>query len=343
MTDQQPVQQPSMSHRILVTVGKVAAYLALFLGCQTLLVTIFTAVITAQLMTTSGITSQEQLLQMVYPRVLASSTLLTLFSGLLTILILFIVYKVRGKTLGEAFWIRKVPARTLLAGPTMVPALYLAVTMFLMLLPSSLLAEYEEASAMLAEDVGIIPFISMVLISPIAEELIFRGLIMTRLTYVLQPMGAVILSAAIFGACHGELVWFCYAFLLGMVFGLMDMKAGSILPSIATHISFNLVGQIFSTCSVLLPPGTYEVVLMVGLVALAIFLPMTNRRAVSAVFMGPVRIPDVAAAPARPKAKVSMPQAAQVPQAQQPAPLQWDSGNTTVTWSNTEFVADPWL
>lgn len=76
--------------------------------------------------------------------------------------------------------------------------------------------------------------------------MIFRGLIQSRLAHALPGWPAVVLSALLFALCHGQPVWMGYAFVLGMVLGIMAWRADSILPSILTHIVFNAIGQVLS-------------------------------------------------------------------------------------------------
>ena len=53
---------------------------------------------------------------------------------------------------------------------------------------------------------------------------------------------AALISALLFGVCHGQFLWFVYAFLLGFLFSRIRMTTGSILPTIAAHLVFNLIG-----------------------------------------------------------------------------------------------------
>ena len=124
---------------------------------------------------------------------------------------------------------------------------------------------------------GVIGIVAVVLVAPVVEEFIFRGLIMTRLAQAMPGWLAAALSAAIFGLCHGHPVWFAYTFVLGVLFGLMDLRLGSIWPSILAHMVFNGVGQILD----LLPED--DVVIMgayLVLVAAAVVLPVLAWREV---------------------------------------------------------------
>ena len=123
----------------------------------------------------------------------------------------------------------------------------------------------------------------MAVVAPIVEEFIFRGLVMNRLSRVMPGWLAVVLSAAVFGACHGHPVWFAYAFVLGAVFGFIDLRGGSNWPSILGHVAFNAIGQVFT----FIPEteeGTEVVIAMGVLLVVGIIIPILNRKAIAALF-----------------------------------------------------------
>ena len=62
-------------------------------------------------------------------------------------------------------------------------------------------------------------FIVIGVVSPIVEEVVFRGLVAKRIQDYLGTAWAVALSAVIFGAYHGNVMQFVYAGLLGLAFG----------------------------------------------------------------------------------------------------------------------------
>ncbi len=209
-----------------------------------------------------------------------SAMLFTAVSGLLAIGVILLFYRIRRKKLGDALWLRRVEGPGLLSGAVLAPALYLAVTVAMMALPEAWLDSYAEASSGVSGG-GVIGIVAVVLVAPVVEEFIFRGLIMTRLAQAMPGWLAAALSAAIFGLCHGHPVWFAYTFVLGVLFGLMDLRLGSIWPSILAHMVFNGVGQILD----LLPED--DVVIMgayLVLVAAAVVLPVLARREVKALF-----------------------------------------------------------
>ena len=265
----------SRAVQVLIALGKSVCYLALFLGMQVLVV--LPVAVAAGVQSAMGNwEAAEQLYGVLYE----SATALTAVSGLLTIAAVLLFYLIRRKKLEESLWLRRVEGPGLLAGAALAPALYLGITLAMMALPEAWMDSYAEASASVG-DGGVGGAIAVVLVAPVVEEFIFRGLIMTRLARAMPGRLAAALSAAVFGACHGHPVWFAYAFALGVVFGLMDLRLGSIWPSILAHMVFNAIGQVFS----LLPEDDGVVMgAYLALLAVAVVLPILARKGVKALF-----------------------------------------------------------
>lgn len=85
--------------------------------------------------------------------------------------------------------------------------------------------------------------VSVCVLGPILEELVFRGFILKAL----QRHGvsfAVIFSAFLFTLFHQNLVQFFVPFLLGIFLALLAVRSGSLLPSILAHIANNTIAMI---------------------------------------------------------------------------------------------------
>lgn len=269
---------PDRVGQVFAALGKSVCYVGLFLGMQiAVMLPVLVSIIWEEL--TGELIADENTIMALLS---TDAMIYSLISGLITIAVVLAFYLIRRKKLSEALWLRPVPARTLLTGASLAPALYLIVATVLAILPESWMENYNDASADIATGtfVGVI---AVVVVAPVVEEFIFRGLMMTRLNRVMSGWLAVLLSAAVFGLCHGELVWFCYAFVLGAFFGFIDLRTGSILPSILAHVTFNGIGQILSFV-----PETEEdtelVIAMGVLLLVAVIAPVLNRRAVAALF-----------------------------------------------------------
>lgn len=88
-------------------------------------------------------------------------------------------------------------------------------------------------------------FFIMVLCAPIAEELIFRKLLIDR-TVKYGEKVSILFSGIFFGLFHGNLNQFAYAFLLGVFFGFIYVRTGKLIYSIGFHMVINFLGSVAS-------------------------------------------------------------------------------------------------
>ena len=90
-------------------------------------------------------------------------------------------------------------------------------------------------------------FIGAIAISvfgPLLEEALFRGAIQGYMMRHFKPWTAIVCSALIFGLAHMNPVQIVYATLLGVVFGWIYYRTGSLLPVILGHVLNNSVAII---------------------------------------------------------------------------------------------------
>lgn len=106
--------------------------------------------------------------------------------------------------------------------------------------------ETEQAyDSMFGDETSFAMFLFMAVATPIIEELIFRGLIYTRMRSVMKPGAAVMLSALVFGLCHGEFYRVVYATLLGVLLAVFFERYNSLVPCIVLHAAFNSMSFIY--------------------------------------------------------------------------------------------------
>lgn len=85
-------------------------------------------------------------------------------------------------------------------------------------------------------------FLIVVVVGPIAEELLFRK----TLAEALRPWGwkfAAFVSGAAFGLFHGNVEQMVYAFIIGVLLACVYLKTGKIRYSIILHMAFNFFGS----------------------------------------------------------------------------------------------------
>ncbi len=82
--------------------------------------------------------------------------------------------------------------------------------------------------------------LSIVLLAPVAEELLFRGAVQRQLMVTWHhPAGAVCASALIFGLVHANPAQMPFAALMGLVLGWVYYRTGSLLLCIVMHLVNN--------------------------------------------------------------------------------------------------------
>ncbi len=85
----------------------------------------------------------------------------------------------------------------------------------------------------------VILFMTVAIIAPLLEELLFRGLLQNSLANRMPIWAAILLSAAIFAAVHMQLYAFPALMALGAVFGYIYHITGSLRVTILLHMVNN--------------------------------------------------------------------------------------------------------
>jgi len=92
-------------------------------------------------------------------------------------------------------------------------------------------------------------FLYTVICAPIAEELMFRKLLVDRLTRF-GELAAILISGFAFGIFHGNPTQFAYASLIGFVLAYIYCKSGKLIWSILIHMSINFTTGFLSVAVV---------------------------------------------------------------------------------------------
>lgn len=87
--------------------------------------------------------------------------------------------------------------------------------------------------------------IAIAVMAPLVEELLFRGAIEGHLLQKRKsPKTAILLSALIFGIIHINPAQVPFAFCIGVVFGWLYYRTGSVIPGIAGHFLNNSIAVV---------------------------------------------------------------------------------------------------
>ncbi len=77
-------------------------------------------------------------------------------------------------------------------------------------------------------------------LTPLVEEIIFRGYMLNRLLRRWADLPALLVTTIVFSIMHGTSVWILYAFVMGLIIGKVSMIENNILYGIFIHVGFNL-------------------------------------------------------------------------------------------------------
>ena len=141
-----------------------------------------------------------------------------------------------------------------------------------------LFTSYDEMIGNMTERTFLL-MLTVILLGPIAEEIIFRGLTLHFARKVLSIKPAVLFTALLFGLYHGSIIQGIYAFVAGIIFCQITIKFKSILPAVFLHIMVNasvyLIPQ--DLFSAVIP--TVLTFVMSGAILYLVFLKLIKRPA----------------------------------------------------------------
>lgn len=86
--------------------------------------------------------------------------------------------------------------------------------------------------------------LTIALLAPLLEEVLFRGAIQGYLLRRFKPWVAITVASILFGAIHGNPVQVVYATLLGFVLGWLYYRTGSLLSVIVGHVLNNSLATV---------------------------------------------------------------------------------------------------
>jgi membrane protease YdiL (CAAX protease family) len=78
-----------------------------------------------------------------------------------------------------------------------------------------------------------------ILLAPVAEEMLFRGLLYAWIRQIGFPRLALVLTAGIFAFVHFNLATFLPLFVLAVILAVLYERTGNLLAPIAAHSTFN--------------------------------------------------------------------------------------------------------
>ena len=136
---------------------------------------------------------------------------------------------------------------------------------------------YVTATAESVADLYVVPVwvqvVGGTILAPIAEEILYRGFIQTRVSKAYNPIAGIIVTSVIFGASHcGSLLWAVWAGLTALALSYIRYKTGSILPCIVFHCVTNAIGDLAANDLFTYPDNFVATLIITSILCIAGFV-----------------------------------------------------------------------
>lgn len=267
--------------------GFLAMIAVIYMGVNILAVLIIGAIVVIQnpSMMEGGLVSTETL---IVDKVAEYALPITIIGDFLTLAIIMLIFLARKDKFLTYVGFKKVKWSDL--GLVMIFGVFLnavispLVSIAMTYIPSSMAQSYTDTMDIIIGGSSVILIIfTTSIVAPLFEEIVVRGVILNDFKKAVPLWLAIIIQAILFGLMHGNIVQGTYAFVIGVIFGIIYHKYKSIWVPIGMHFAFNstsiLVGSIIGENESTL---SYLVQMIVGLLGCGFILYMMKRRYVSA-------------------------------------------------------------
>ncbi|MCC6396895.1 MAG: CPBP family intramembrane metalloprotease [Bacteroidetes bacterium] len=187
----------------------------------------------------------------------------------------------RGRTFRSMFSLKWPPAKLLLQIIAIVLIAYFSSAV----IAAPLVGPFESAPA----QVDVFAVITMLFLAPVLEETLFRGIVLDSFLKRMTAGKAICASSILFALFHINPVLILMGLPLGLLFGWLYFRSGSVLPCIAVHAIVNGISltitfiALGAESSGVFDPSPTETVLTVlgslsALVAIAFWLRYVDRK-----------------------------------------------------------------
>lgn len=186
--------------------------------------------------------------QAVFSSIIPNDNLLsTLIADIMFVLVAMLLIKLSKQSIKARLKINKITLKTIVTVILIALALNFVFQSTQFLFPESMRGELaSEMDTDLSGVKSFIGFITVVIIAPLTEEILFRGLILGELAKCFNMHIAIILQAVLFGVMHGNIIWAVIAFLSAVLYGYFIRKYENIFTPVAGHMSVNLLSFILT-------------------------------------------------------------------------------------------------
>lgn len=181
------------------------------------------------------------------PVIMSHAVFLTIVGDVIIVALAVIVVKSKRKRFRRSLHISTEPPMSFIL-PVITAFLYSAAANILIgvvKLPDFLQSGAGNLAAQMESSNTVLNLIAVLIVAPIAEEIIFRGVIMTTLRRSFSSAMTIFLSALLFSLTHlmtGSILVVLFTFFGGLICALVYEKTGSLTIAIVAHIFLNVGG-----------------------------------------------------------------------------------------------------
>ena len=181
-----------------------------------------------------------------------NSLLITVIAWLVTLGVFLIIYLVNNKKfINETNLNKRISIKMILICVICGIGINIFINGILTLIDiSELVPEYEKLMNSITANGFYEILICVGILSPIFEEIFYRGIILNKLRMGFGVFGAVMIQALLFGIGHMNLVQSIYAFPIGIILGYVVIWTGSLYSSIILHITINVLSAVVTNVQI---------------------------------------------------------------------------------------------
>ncbi len=183
-----------------------------------------------------------------------SSDLYPIVVYALIILWIFLITDKQNLNIGKGFYINHFHPVNIAAVFLVTTGLWLAafaVTHTQLL--SQYAQSYRDAVSGIFDGSFTLALVTVCIIAPAFEEIMFRGIILGEMTPVMPFHIANIIQALLFAVVHGNIIQGIYTFIVGLCLGISYRRSGNIYMPIAIHILFNTANALIYRFNISFP------------------------------------------------------------------------------------------
>ena len=254
--------------------GKAAVYFGVYFLVQIIVSMVYSVVLstklTMEMMATGEELDMALLETQLMDAVMGEAMMMTLLSGVIVLLVFWLVFLIRKKKFSEEVCIRSIPVKGILPVVLLAACFNVITSVIISFIPwpESWMESYMANSSVI--DNSIVAWITAVVMAPVLEEIVFRGLMYTRLKKGLPAILAAVFTSLVFGIVHGTVIWAIYTFIFSLVLIWVFERFQSLAACILLHMAYNLSGMAMS----LIPEDASVMVLILFVVSIAVAVLM---------------------------------------------------------------------